>query len=385
MRINTNTSALTAFGNLSRVDRAVSDSMAKLSSGFRINKAADDAAGLGIANKLHADVRAVTQASRNAEQANSVLQVAEGATNQIQKIVERMKELGTQAGSDNTDDAGRTRIKAEYDALVSEITAIASTTKFQGKSLIDGNFGTSVDTNTANSTVLVAAQDVYGVRLSGTAAGTYAVTDQTGTANQIRVTFGSTSQTITLAAGGKQSVTFDQFGITLDLAATFVRNTDGSAGNTASATGNLVVSAGSSGGSFLVRSSGAYTTNDLVTLSNINLTTGASGLNIAAITFTGSGTAAEWRTALSSFDTALDTVNTALGTIGSATNRIGYALDNAKSTIENFQAAESVIRDVDMAEEMTKFSKNQILSQAGTAMLAQANQRGLGVLQLLQG
>src|SRR4051794_2167003 len=112
MRINTNVSALTAANNLSRVQDAASESMGKLSSGFRINKAADDAAGLGIANKLRADTRSMSQASRNAEQANSLLQVAEGSTGTIQKMLERMKELATQSGSDTVDSSGRGRIQS---------------------------------------------------------------------------------------------------------------------------------------------------------------------------------------------------------------------------------------------------------------------------------
>jgi len=384
MRINTNVSALNTLRNLSQTNQAVADSTAKLSSGFRINKAADDAAGLGIANKLQADTRGYTQASRNAEQANSVLQVAEGAVDEVQKIVQRMKELATQAASDNTDDAGRGRIKAEFNQLQSEISSITSTTKFQGKTLVDGNFGTSVDTSATNSTVLAAGKGTYGADINGTAAGTYAITDQTATANQLKITIGTKSQTVTLAAGGKQDVTFDQFGITLHLDANFTRNTDGTSTNSKTA-GNLVVNAGTSGGSFLVSSSGSYTSNDLVTMSSLDVTASTLQVDSGNIALTGNGTAAEWQAALTKIDGGLDKVNTALGTIGAAQNRINYALDNAQSAIQNFTAAESTIRDVDMAQEMTTFSKNQILAQAGTAMLAQANAMNSNVLTLLKG
>ncbi|CAN5910092.1 hypothetical protein BH11GEM2_BH11GEM2_09910 [soil metagenome] len=114
MRINTNVSALQATGNLGRSQGMAADSMAKLSSGFRINKAADDAAVLGISNRLRSDTRSLVQASRNAEQANALLGVAEGSANTIQSILERMKELATQAGSDSVDAPGRTKIAAEY-------------------------------------------------------------------------------------------------------------------------------------------------------------------------------------------------------------------------------------------------------------------------------
>ena len=383
MRINTNIAAMNTLRQLSVSSRGFEQSVGRLSSGFRINRAADDAAGLGIANQLRADIRSMRQASRNAEQATSLLQVSEGAAQTISQIVDRMKELATQGASDNVDTDARGRIKSEYDALKTEISKISSTTKFQGKTLVDGNFGTSVDTNTSNSTVLAAAQDIYSVEISGTAAGTYAITDQTGTANQVSITLGSTVQTLT-AVAGQQSLVFDTFGITINTENSFTLNGVGDAGNTASATGNLVVDAGANGGSFLVRSSGAYSSDDLVTLSNIDLTTGSTGLNLDSLTFTGNGTGAEYQTALTRLDSAVNLVNTAFGTIGAAQNRIEYARSNIAASVENFSAAESIIRDVDMAEEVTRMTKFQILQQAGTAMLAQANAAPQGVLALLR-
>ena len=142
MRINTNVSALNSFRNLQMTQKSVSGSMEKLSSGFRINKAADDAAGLGIANQMRSTTRALTQASRNAEQANSVLQIAEGSTTSIQNMLERVKELATQAASDSTDADARTRIQTEVDALIDEIDRTVDTTKFQSTNLI-GTSGAS--------------------------------------------------------------------------------------------------------------------------------------------------------------------------------------------------------------------------------------------------
>lgn len=385
MRINTNVSAMNTLRQLGGSSKEFSRSIGRLSSGFRINRAADDAAGLGIANTLRADVRSKRQAGRNAEQANSLLQVAEGATQTVSSIVERMKELATQAASDNVDDSGRGRIKSEYDALQTEIQKIADTTKFQGKTLVNGAFGTSVDTNVANSTALASGNMVYSAEISGTAAGDYTITDQTGSGNQLRVTDANgVTQTVDVAADGKQSVSFDQFGLTLNLSADFARNSDGTANNTAAINGGVVqVDAGANGGSFLVRSSGAYSSDDLVTLSNINLGTGSSGLNIDSLTFTGNGTGAEWQTALTRIDSAIGTVNSAFGTIGAAQNRIEYAMANNDAAVENLSAAESVIRDVDMAQEVTQMTKFQILSQAGQAMLSQANSAPQGVLRLL--
>ena len=147
---------------------------------FRINKAGDDAAGLGIANKLRADTRALSQAAKNAEQANSLLSVAEGGLQTVGKILERMKELATQSASDNTDADGRTAIQAEFTALRTEISKIVTTTKFQGKTLLDGGFGNAVDTSSAagHSTALAAGTGVFSATINGSAADDYDITDR---------------------------------------------------------------------------------------------------------------------------------------------------------------------------------------------------------------
>ena len=377
MRINTNVSALNTLRTLGGSGKEYAKSVGKLSSGFRINRAADDAAGLGIANKMRADLRSMRQASRNAEQASSVLQVAEGATQTISNIVDRMKELATQAASDNVDSAGRARINSEFGELRTEIGKIASTTKFQGQTLIDGNFGTSLDTNSANSTALASGTGVYSANLDGAAAGDYTLGD--GAAGEVTLTFGGTTQTLTGISSGAQSLNFSQFGVTVVTTADFTV-TDGTAAGSADG-GVVQVDAGSNGGSFLVRSSGAYSTDDKVTLSSIDLATDSSGLNLDGLSL---DTSANAETALSRIDTAIGAINSAFGTIGAAQNRIEYAMQNTNAAVENISAAESVIRDVDMAEEVTRMTKFQILQQAGTAMLAQANQAPQGVLSLLR-
>ncbi|MBA4159991.1 MAG: flagellin [Gemmatimonadetes bacterium] len=267
MKIKTNVSALNAHRNLSDTQRAASDSMAKLSSGFRINRASDDAAGLGIANQMRATTRALTQVSRNAEQANSMLQIAEGSTAGIQKMLERMKELATQAGSDTVDDDSRGRIQKEVDALAEEIQRTVDTTVFAGTKLLGGTGG----------------------------------------------------------AGSAGSFTF------------------------------------------LIGSSADYAGQDKIDVTIADLS--AATLTVDALDVS---TVDSARTALTNIDTAISSVNEQLGDLGAYQNRIENAQSNLKTAIQNFSAAESVIRDLDMAEEMTKFSKNNILSQAGTAMLARA-------------
>jgi flagellin len=361
MKINTNVSALNAAKNLGMVQDQIAASTAKLSSGFRITKASDDAAGLGIANVLRSDIRAYTQASRNAEQVNSVYNIAEGAASSIGANLERMKELAAQAASDSVDSSGRVRINQEFTALQSEISRTVSTTKFQGNALLNGAFGATVTNTTA------ATAGIYDVAISGAATGTYTVH---GGSSVATMTNGSVSQTLAVAANTNQALNFSQFGVTVNT------NTTADASTLEGAT--ATVAAGT--GTFLVGASGSYSTNDSLTISgaSLDLTTSTLGISASSVT-----TLASAQTALTALDTAIGKVNTALGVIGAGQSRINTAINNLKTVTTNFSAAESTIRDLDMADEMSKFSKNQILAQAGTAMLAQANQAGQGVLKLL--
>jgi len=376
MRINTNVSAIQAYTNLGRVDSALQSSMAKLSSGLRITKAADDAAGLGIANTLRANNRALSQAAKNGEQASALLNVAEGGASSIEGILERMKELAAQSASSNS--GSRTQLQSEFNTLRTEITRITQTTSYQGNNLLDGSMGSKLDA-VANWTLDNDANvQASTISANGAKAGTYTI--GLVDATHLSMTDGSGNvQVVAVAATGIQSVNFSQFGVSFQTASTF----DTGAAATALDTKTVAIVAGSTGADFLVSAAaGQYSSGDLVSLATaIDLGTGSSGLNIASETI---ATQSGAQTALAAIDTAIGTVNTALGSIGAAQSRIGFALDNTKTAIANFAAAESTIRDVDMAEEMTNFSKSQILAQAGTAMLAQANQSAQNVLRLFQ-
>lgn len=360
MRINTNVTALTAQRNLSMTNSAVGKSMGRLSSGFRINSAADDAAGLAIANKFRADIRSLTQASRNAEQATSVLQIAEGGVSNIAKILDRMKELATQAAADAVDADGRTQINNEFTALKSEVDRITNTVKFQGDKLLDGNYGTSVSYSSTTG--------LYDAQSSGASNGVYTLASASSV---VTLSSAGGTQTLGVSAGAKQTLNFSTFGISID--------TD-TAVTASSLNGGLITVSAGNGGKFMVSSSGEYGGQDAITLSALNLTTTTMGINGNSLSTRGNA-----ETALAAIDTAIKHANTALGKIGAAANRIEFAASNTETAIQNVSAAESVIRDVDMAKEMTEFTKNQILQQAGTAMLAQANQSSQAVLQLLRG
>src|SRR5690606_32516147 len=210
MRINTNVAAINTHRALTVTNDKLGKALGRLSTGFRINRAADDAAGLGIANQLRATTRALQQATRNAEQANSMLQIMEGAAGKVEAILERMKELATQAASDNVDAQGRARIDEEFQALRQEIDRIVSTTKFQGQALLDGTLGNYLGDNEVDG--------VADIKLAGVAAGKYTV--------KVASDAGTTRITLEDSAGNKEtitfetlkpraSVTFGQFGVTV--------------------------------------------------------------------------------------------------------------------------------------------------------------------------
>lgn len=272
LRINTNVAALNAHRQLSETDNRLRTSMERLSSGYRINRAMDDVAGLSIANKFRLEVRALKSAQQNVSQAQALLQVAEGGTQKIEGIVERLKELAISAASDNTDSDGRTRLNAEANALLLEIDQIAQDTKYSGTALLSSALNMTFQVGSGN----VAGED--------------------------RIT-------VTTTAG--------------------------------------------------------LLSNSLA-LNSISLTTAAGA-----------------QSALASIDSALTSVNVITGEIGAAASRLEFSAGNLSIAIENMDASHSTIRDVDMASEMTTLTKNQILLQAGTAMLAQANSLPQSVLALL--
>lgn len=255
MRINTNVGAITASKNIFVNNMATENSMRKLSSGLKISRAADDAAGLSIANKLRTQSRSLTQAASNAEQGNAMLQIAEGAASTIQRIIERQKELITQKESTGNNSTVSATLGTEISTLQTESARILADADFQGASVF--------------------------------ASLTFQVSDSA--------------------------------------------------------------------------SNGTVTVNAALTLTTLSATS-----------------------SLADADTALAAVNSTLATIGAGQNVLDYTVQNLKSAVVNVRAAESTIRDVDMAEEMANFTKNNILTQAAQAMLSQANQGSQSVLQLLR-
>ena len=367
LRIQNNIAAMNAHRQLQISDSGLSKSLERLSSGYRINRAADDAAGLAISQQFRADIASYKVASRNASEASSLLQVAEGALDQIGNMLTRLKELATQAASANAGD-NRTKLNAEGNALIDEIDRIAQSTEYANTKLINGTFGVGI---TSTGTTVTATGGVASV--SGMVAGeTYSIGVAAGSAAglvDVTITTGNGSQTINDVAApstGTSNVSFSSFGInvTFNTALTSGGGSDGVVA--AEASGSSTFQVGAENDSY-----------NRITVSIGDATTTALSLVKDQL-----DTASEAQDFLSTVDTSISTLANRRGDIGAASNRLLYASSNLSVTIENVQAAESVIRDVDMAAEMTTFTKNQILLQAGTAMLAQANMAPQVVLSL---
>jgi flagellin len=376
LRIQTNAAALNSHRQLSSADTGMSKNLEKLSSGFRINRAADDAAGLSMSSKFTAQIRSMNVASRNASQANSLLQIAEGGMDQVGNILSRLKELATQASSANSG-ANLTDINAEATALKSEMDRISNSTTFQGTKLIDGTFGATM---TSGKTLTVAA-NLYDLDVSGASSHVFSVTYSSAAANTLTIKDMSTSvsQNITKAAGAA-TYNFTAFGISFKTTGA----ADQSTTLDALATGwsnQISVDASATPKTFQIGETNG---------SNFQISFSISSSKIDTLFSSGGGTnvqldtAAHAQTAMDFIDYAIGQLATARANIGAVMNRLDYTSANLATSIENASAANSVIKDVDMASEMTAFTKNQILVQAGTAMLAQANQSSQTVLSLFK-
>jgi flagellin len=366
LRIQNNIAAMNAHRQLTVSDNALTKSLERLSSGYRINRAADDAAGLAISSAFRADIASYKMASRNTAEANSLLQVAEGAFDQISSMLVRLKELATQAASANAG-SNLDKINDEGNALIDEIERIAQSTEYAGAKLINGTFGVGISAgSTATST-----DGVY-TAVGMQAGETYNLSFAAGTSGvNVTITTGDGAQTVNdiavPASGETGEVTFSAFGLT-------IRWNDNLSSGTAAST---IIGTNTGNSTFQIGA--ANDNNDRLTVSIGDSTIGASGLNIGKDQLLDATDAQNF---LDTVDSAIDTLNNRRGVIGAYQNRLSYAAANLQATIENYTASESVIRDVDMAAEMTIFTKNQILMQAGTAMLAQANMAPQAVLAM---
>jgi flagellin len=454
MRINHNIAALNTYRQLNTASAGQSKSMEKLSSGLRINRAGDDAAGLAISEKMRGQIRGLDMASKNAQDGISLIQTAEGALNETHSILQRMRELAVQASNDTNTDTDRGEIQKEIDQLTSEIDRIGNTTEFNTKTLLNGSQAQKAEITGLNPTGLVSAKATgslnvgsYDVTVANEAKVAANFTDGSTGIEATDITFGSGSDvgdsfkiivsdydatgnagagsaTLTLQdkdgnelaqiAGANlttgtaltlDDLTFDASNITGNGTSTFdfgmeadytithngvdvATATDKVSANGTISLGGLELSVDKdlAAGTTSVSISGdalqfqiGANEDQSMRLAIQDMRAAALGVN--AINVDSYDNA---KSAITTINKAIETVSGERSKLGAVQNRLDHTINNLNTSSENLTAAESRVRDVDMAKEMMEQTKNSILSQAAQAMLAQANQQPQGVLQLLR-
>jgi len=421
MRINHNIAALNTYRQLGAGNIAASKSMEKLSSGLRINRAGDDAAGLAISEKMRGQIRGLEQATRNAQDGISLIQTAEGALNETHSILQRMRELAVQSSNDTNTSTDRAELQKEVDQLAQELTRIGNNTEFNTQKLLDGSFsGTfhiganegqniSLDINDMRALDLGVVSDIE-TELTATVAN--------GVDTTAQITGGAADGTYTIDGTDLKDADGNVVATTADSGLTWTGNGTGAIGDDVITfeqkvdSGNITISndtvKGTAEFANTTLQAGTYsisvaddtlkdangniiaTTTDDITYQNgagdtiLTLdaaTTADLTLEVGGIDISSQSTA---DSAIKSIQSAIETVSAERSKMGAYQNRLEHTINNLGTSSENLTAAESRIRDVDMAKEMMEFTKNNILTQAAQAMLAQANQQPQGVLQLLR-
>jgi flagellin len=400
LSIQTNIAALSAQNALTTTNNNLQKSMERLSSGFRINHAADDAAGLAISEKMQAQIGGLNQAVRNANDGASMIQTAEGALDQVQNMMVRMRNLAVQAASDTNGPQERVDINVEIQQLKAEIDNISNRTTFNGLKLLNGSMVTQLDAtnSTADPGLTVGTGAVTSVDVSAAkAATTYTITTA---ANTLTLSDGTNTTKVDITGGvgaeGSLTLNFASLGVSLTLGNSGVAITAATIEG-ALAGKTIRTSAATVGQSATLQTGADATTANTTTVSLLNtqLTNATAGSLMATLNTkigafaTGAAGAGVTDTNATDLITAIDGANDWISsqraTLGAAQNRLGYAAASLTTTSQNVSAANSQIRDVDVATETSNMSKSQILMQAGVSVLAQANQVQQLALKLLSG
>ncbi|ABS61322.1 flagellin [Fervidobacterium nodosum] len=389
MRINHNVNALNSWRNISMTNMDMSKTLERLSSGLRINRAGDDAAGLAISEKMRGQIKGLDMAIKNSQDAISLIQTAEGALTEVHSILQRMRELAVQAASDTNTNVDRNQIQAELDQLREEIDRIARTTEFNTKKLLDGKlegFRSSADAKVVTGGNINVT--VGGYSKTGATEGTYvievgqfngAVTSQL----DVKITQignnGTVLDSTTVTIGALSAALGN---VTIKWQRVFTISDFGGALPT-----NEVID------SAVIRVEARYTANNQLVFQiganeGHNMIAGiddmsakALGLSTSTLKVTDQNSAEK---TIMVVDAAIHRVSTARAALGAVQNRLEHTIANLGVAAENLTAAESRIRDADMAKEMMQFTKQQILLQSSMSMLAQANAQPQQVLQLLR-
>ena len=392
MIINHNMNALNAHRNMGINNTAAGKSMEKLSSGLRINRAGDDAAGLAISEKMRGQIRGLTQASRNSADGISMIQTAEGALNETTNILQRMRELAVQASNDTNTTSDREEIQKEINALTEEVDRIANNTEFNTQKLLNGsksgNAGDIVREEVA------AKAGVFKIELDA------ALVDGSKlTIDGKIIKFGAGDITNETTLKTKLEQELD--GYTVDVSTNKKTITLTQDVGSDKDEIKVALNGGKTGFKATVKTEGVTHRDEETSEGKVSVQVGANAnqsmtieigdmrakaLNI--VNDKGRGlsveTAQSANEAITAFDAALNAVSSQRANLGAVQNRLEYTISNLDNTAENLTSAESTLRDVDMAKEMMEYSKNNILNQAAQAMISQANQQPQNVLQLLR-
>ncbi|KOR76291.1 flagellin [Paenibacillus solani] len=362
MRINHNIAALNTHRQLGANTGASSKNLEKLSSGLRINRAGDDAAGLAISEKMRGQIRGLDMAQKNAQDGISLIQTAEGALTETHSILQRMRELAVQASSDTNEGVDREKLQAEVNELAKEITRISTDTEFNNQKVLNGDF--------SDKTFHIGANSGQNIKLS--------IGDMS--AEQLGV-----SQKVTADSDDLKNAAGDIVGSwqAAEAAKDAVPGTPGTPAEIDPNDGSEITPAvpGTPAQPAQAAKAAGYYDTDGNLLFKADAALDADAEVNLAVNISSQTTADK---AITTINDALNKVSEERSKLGANQNRLEHTINNLGATSENLTAAESRIRDVDMAKEMMDFTKNNILTQAAQAMLAQANQQPQGVLQLLR-
>jgi flagellin len=380
MVINTNNAANNATRLLDITSRDNATTMARLTSGLRINGAADDAAGLAIATKMTSQIMGTDQAVRNLNDGMSIAQTMDGATGEVTAMLQRMRELGIQSMNETYSDTNRAQMNQEYTQLVTEIDRVANTTNFNGIQLLNSAQTVDIQAGWQTSTNDVIGVSTIDLNTSTLGTVTTYTTAMSFTGSQSIIGFDfdlDGSNDVGLQAGASGSLGAFNLADQVNNNATLAAQ-----GITATVSGTaLVLNTGTTNlyGAVTLFSGGSAATDAVVggTLNNSTISGGA--LNTTNISTAGAA-----KTAVGFIDSALDSLSDFRAKVGAVQNRMEYSVSNLNNVTENMTAARSQIQDADFARESANLARQQVLQQAGMSMLSQANQQSQNVLSLLR-
>jgi flagellin len=381
--INTNMAANIASNAMTRNERSMGATMERLSTGLRINSAKDDAAGLAITSKMTSQINGLNQAVRNANDAISMIQVAEGAMKEVTGMFQRMRELAVQAISDSNTSADRTALNNEYKQLSAEVQRVAENTQWNGTNILDGGRTSTTFQIGANASQTIAVN--FGDLGSNDASGSVtATTSATDAAHTSVITFTGTVASGDVISYKVDDTNFGAITLTADDATAIAAGTTSEALTISTAakgtTGNAtaVTAAITAAGKITITSTEgngkAQTITDVTVSRGTHAPVGGSDIKSSASA----------ATALGVLDTAIEGINSTRASLGASMSRLEFASDNLQNVAQNSSAARSRVLDADYAAETTELARTQIIQQAATAMLAQANQSQQQVLALLK-